>query len=65
MRIVLEMSFLQKSFTKNGLAVRKNTVKMFAIILMDTIIKRFRLKDVAAASEAGLVVGHNEKTICK
>ena len=43
----------------------KDNVKMMAIILMDTFIKRFGLTNVSAATEAGLVVGYNEKTIQK
>ena len=41
----------------------KDNVKMMAIILMDTFRLRFGLTDVAAATEAGLVVGFNEQTI--
>lgn len=41
----------------------KYTIKMMAVVLMDTFRKRFGLTDVAAAKEAGLVVGFNEKTI--
>ena len=41
----------------------KYTVKTISIILMNTVKERFGITDVAAASEAGLVVGHNEKTI--
>ena len=40
----------------------KDNVKMMAIILMDTFIQRFGLTNVAAATEAGLVVGYNEQT---
>jgi len=42
----------------------KDTTKMFAIIMMDTFRTRFGLTDVAAATEAGMVVGFNEKTVC-
>ena len=41
----------------------KDTTKMFAIIMMDTFRTRFGLTDVAAATEAGMVVGFNEKTV--
>ena len=34
-----------------------------AIVLMDTFIGRFGLSNVAAATEAGLVVGYNEQMI--
>ena len=43
----------------------KDNVKMIAVILMDTFIQRFSLTNVAAATEAGLVVGYNEQTIRK
>ena len=36
---------------------------MMAIVLMDTFIERFGLTNVAAATEAGLVVEYNEQTI--
>ena len=36
---------------------------MMAVILMATFRERFGLTDVAAAAEAGLVVGCNEQTI--
>ena len=42
----------------------KYTIKIMAVVLMDTFRIRFGLTDVAAAKEAGLVVGFNEKTIC-
>ena len=41
----------------------KDSTKMFAIIMMDTFRTRFGLTDVAAATEAGMVVGFNEKTV--
>ena len=40
----------------------KYTIKIMALILMDTFRTRFGLTDVAAASEAGLV-GYSEKSI--
>ena len=36
---------------------------MIALILMDTFCERFGMTDVGAASEAGIVVGFNEKSI--
>ena len=42
----------------------KCNVKMMAVILMDTFRERFGMTDVGAASEAGMVVGSNEKTVC-
>jgi len=44
----------------NGLAVN-----MIAIIMMGVLRIRFRLTDVAAATEASLIAGFNEKTIRK
>ena len=41
----------------------KSNVKMTAVILMDTFHERFGMTDVGAASEAGMVVGSNEKTV--
>ena len=41
----------------------KYTIKILALILMDTFRARFGLTDVAAASEAGLVVGYSERSI--
>ena len=41
----------------------KFNIKIFALILMDTFKSRFGLTDVAAATEAGLVVGYSEKSI--
>ena len=41
----------------------KTYVQMLALILMDTFRDRFGMTDVGAASEAGMVVGFNEKTI--
>ena len=38
-------------------------VKMISLILMDTFRERFGLTDVSVASEAGMVVGFNEKSI--
>ena len=43
----------------------KYTAKMIAIIMMDVFRIRFQLTDVGAATEASLVAGFNEKTICK
>ena len=37
----------------------KDNVKMMAVILMNTFIERFGLTNVAAATEAGFVVGYN------
>lgn len=42
----------------------KKTAKMFVIIMMDTFTTRLGLTDVPAATEAGMVVGFNEKTVC-
>jgi len=36
---------------------------MMAIVFMDTFIEQFGLTNVAAATEASLVVGYNEQTI--
>ena len=36
---------------------------MLALILMDTFSERFGMTDVGAASEAGMVVGFNEKSL--
>ena len=41
----------------------KCNVKMMAVILMDTFRECFGMTDVGAASEAGMVVGFNEKTV--
>jgi hypothetical protein len=41
----------------------KHDVKMIALILMDTFSERFGMTDVGAASEAGMVVGFNEKSL--
>ena len=41
----------------------KTYVQMLALILMDSFRDRFGMTDVGAASEAGMVVGFNEKTI--
>ena len=38
-------------------------VKMITLILMDTFRERFGLTDVSVASEAGMVVEFNEKSI--
>ena len=43
--------------------MKKRTGKMVAITLMNSFRRRFGLTDVAAATEVGLVVGFNEKTI--
>jgi len=43
----------------------KDTVKMIAIIMVDVLRIRFQLTDVAAATEASLIAGFNEKTIRK
>ena len=43
----------------------KSDVKMMAVLLMDTFRERFGMTDVGAASEAGIVVGFNEKTVRK
>ena len=40
------------------------TIKVMSLILMDTFRSRFGLTDVAAATEAGLVVGYSEKSVC-
>ena len=59
-----EDEFSVEEFYKEWIACQnKYTVKMISIILMDIFRTRFQLTDVAAATEAGLVVGHNEKTI--
>ena len=39
----------------------KFTIKIMAYILMDIFRSHFGLTDVAAATEAGLVVGYSEK----
>ena len=41
----------------------KCNVKMMAVLLIDTFRERFGMTDVGAASEAGMVVGFNEKTV--
>ena len=41
----------------------KETIKMFAVTLMDTLRRRFDLTDVASAQETGLLYGYNEKTV--
>jgi transposase len=41
----------------------KSDVKMMAVVLMDTFRERFGMTDVGAASEAGMVIGFNEKTV--
>ena len=41
----------------------KSDVQMMAVVLMDTFRERFGMTDVGAASEAGIVVGFNEKTV--
>ena len=38
---------------------------MIAIIMMDVFRIRFQFTDVAAATEASLLVGYNKKMICK
>ena len=41
----------------------KYTIKILALILMDTFRTRFCLTDVAAASKAGHIVGYSERSI--
>ena len=41
----------------------KDITKTVAIVMMDTFRTRFGLTDVAAATEAGMVEGANEKTV--
>ena len=41
----------------------KYTIKILALLLMDTFRERFGLTDVAAATEAGKVVGYSERSI--
>ena len=41
----------------------KYTIKILALILMDIFRTRFCLTDVAAASEAGRIVGYSERSI--
>ena len=56
--------FEPENFYKEWIGCQnKYTIKIIALILMDTFRTRFGLTDVAAASEAGLVVGYSEKSI--
>ena len=41
----------------------KQDVKLLSVMMMDTFIERFGLTTVAAAKEAGLIFGLNEKTV--
>jgi len=56
--------FIPEEFYKEWVGSQnKHTIKIMALILMDTFRKRFGLTDVTAATEAGLVVGYNERSI--
>ena len=43
----------------------KDSIKILAVMLMDTLMDRFGMTAVGAANEAGLVLGVNEKTVRK
>ena len=56
--------FIPEEFYKEWIRCQsKYTIKIMALMLMDTFKTRFGLTDVAAATEAGLVVGYNERSI--
>ena len=56
--------FLPEEFYKEWMNCQnKYTIKIIAHILMDTFRARFGLTDVAAAKEAGLVVGYSERSV--
>ena len=58
------VEFIPQEFYKEWIRCQsKYTIKIMALILMDTFRTRFGLTDVAAATEAGLVVGYNERSI--
>ena len=56
--------FIPEEFYKEWMSCQnKYTIKIMALILMDTFRTCFRLTDVRAAEEAGLVVGYSERSI--
>ena len=56
--------FIPEEFYKEWVGCQnKYTIKIMHLILIDTYRKRFGLTDVAAATEAVLVVGYNERSI--
>ena len=58
------VEFIPEEFYKEWIRCQsKYTIKIMALILMDTFKTHFGLTDVAAATEAGLVVGYNERSI--
>ena len=58
------VEFIPEEFYKEWIRCQsKYTIKIMALILMDTFKTRFGLTDVAAATEAGLVVGYKERSI--
>jgi hypothetical protein len=52
------------AFTVIGLK-SSPSIKVLAVMLMDTLMDRFGMTAVGAANEAGLVLGVNEKTVRK
>jgi len=56
--------FIPEEFYKEWVGSQnKYTIKIMHLILIDTYRKHFGLTDVAAATEAVLVVGYNERSI--
>ena len=42
----------------------RQNVQMMAVMFMDGLLKRFNMTTLGAAKEVGLLLGHNEKTVC-
>ena len=49
---------------RHGLKKSKHNIKVMAVMFMDNLIDRFDMTTLGAAKEVGLLLGHNDKTIC-